>query len=98
MALTTLDPKTALVVIDLQKGVVDLLTAPYPAADVVARTAELANAFRAAGAPVVLVRVSGAPDGSDATPGRTDIAARSRGARPAGWDTLVEDVATDPSD
>jgi nicotinamidase-related amidase len=49
--------KTALVLIDLQQGVVAMATAPYPAADVVAKGSELARAFRAEGAPVVYVRV-----------------------------------------
>ncbi len=53
-----LDPRTAaLVLIDLQRGIVANATAPHAAADVVARGASLANAFRAAGALVVLVRV-----------------------------------------
>ncbi|MFE4060016.1 isochorismatase family protein, partial [Streptomyces sp. NPDC059096] len=61
MTATTLDPKTALVVVDLQKGIVGLPTV-HPAEDVVARSAELAAAFRAKGLPVVLVRaVAAAP-------------------------------------
>jgi nicotinamidase-related amidase len=53
-----LDPaKTALVLIDLQQGVVAMSTAPYPAADVVRKGSDLARAFRAKGAPVVYVRV-----------------------------------------
>jgi nicotinamidase-related amidase len=61
MTATTLDPRTALVVVDLQKGIVALPTV-HPADEVVARSAELAAAFRAKGLPVVLVRVaSGAP-------------------------------------
>ncbi|MFC0505601.1 hypothetical protein [Micromonospora costi] len=49
MALTTLDPRTALVLIDLQRGIVAAPTAPYPAAEVVARGVRLADAFRARG-------------------------------------------------
>jgi nicotinamidase-related amidase len=44
MSLTTLDPKTALVVIDLQKGIVSLPTA-HPMAEVVRLAASLADAF-----------------------------------------------------
>ena len=53
-----LDPtKTALVLIDLQNGIVARQTAPYPASEVVQRAARLAAAFRAKGATVVYVRV-----------------------------------------
>jgi nicotinamidase-related amidase len=54
----TLDPvKTALVIIDLQKGIVGMPAAPYSAADVVEKSARLAKAFREKKAPVVYVRV-----------------------------------------
>jgi nicotinamidase-related amidase len=49
---------TALVLIDLQQGVVPLpILSPHTGADVVRRAADLAAAFRAAGSPVVYVRV-----------------------------------------
>ncbi|MFE6134132.1 hydrolase [Streptomyces sp. NPDC056437] len=91
MALTTLDPTTALVVIDLQQGIVGRPVAPHSGADVVARAARLADAFRAQRSPVVLVRVSFAADEADALPGRTD--AGPRGAMPEGWDVIVEELA-----
>ncbi|MGK5741054.1 hydrolase [Micromonospora sp. URMC 103] len=97
MALTTLDPRSALVLIDLQRGIVGAPTAPYPAAEVVARGVQLADAFRAQGLPVVLVRVTFAPDGSDAVPGRTDRGAAG-GVRPEGWDVLVDELAGHPGD
>jgi nicotinamidase-related amidase len=49
--------KTALVLIDLQNGVVAVPTAPYTAAEVVQKSRLLAQAFRAKGAPVIYVRV-----------------------------------------
>jgi nicotinamidase-related amidase len=49
--------KTALVLIDLQNAVVGMNTAPYTAAQVVANSKKLAEAFRAVGAAVVYVRV-----------------------------------------
>ncbi|GAA2482893.1 hydrolase [Winogradskya humida] len=98
MPVTTLDPKTALVVIDLQKGIVGATGAPYPTAEVTARSAELAGAFRAAGLPVVLVRVSFAPDGADAAPGRTDIPSTRGATPPQGWDRIVDDLAGHPED
>lgn len=84
MTATTLDPKTALVVVDLQKGIVDLPTA-HPSADIVAKSATLADAFRAKGLPVVLVRVTGG------APGRTDGAQRS-GQPAADWADIVPEL------
>ncbi|MGA9473687.1 MAG: isochorismatase family protein, partial [Terriglobales bacterium] len=53
-----LDPKkTALVLIDLQNGIVGRVTTPYSTAEVVQRGRRLAQAFRAKGAAVVYVRV-----------------------------------------
>lgn len=53
-----LDPKkTALVLIDLQNGIVARVTAPYSSSEVVQKGNRLAQAFRAKGATVVYVRV-----------------------------------------
>jgi nicotinamidase-related amidase len=82
---TTLDPRTALVVIDLQKGIVGLETA-HPTADVVARSATLADAFRAKGLPVVLVHVV------DGAPGRNEAPAGSGGQPPADWADIVPEL------
>ncbi|MFF4568029.1 hydrolase [Streptomyces sp. NPDC001410] len=97
MSVSTLDPRTALVVIDLQSGIVGMPTQPYAAADVVARTTELADAFRARDLPVVLVRVSFAPDWADAVPGRTERQARGL-AFPEGWDVIVDELSGHPGD
>jgi nicotinamidase-related amidase len=105
MPVTTLDPKTALVVIDLQNGVLGIPGAPYSTSDVLARTVELADAFRARGLPVVLVRVTAAADGADHAHGRSDqsqaaqAAGKSAGAaRPAGWDVIADALAGHPED
>jgi nicotinamidase-related amidase len=92
MTVTALDPRTALVVIDLQAGVVATPTQPHTGAEVVTRTAELADAFRARDLPVVLVRVSFADDGADIVPGRTE-APRPGGTLPEGWDAVVGELA-----
>jgi len=84
MALTTLDPATALVVIDLQKGIVALPTA-HPIGKVVQRAASLATAFRRHGLPVVLVNVAGR------APGRTDAGAPGD-VPPPGWTDLVAEL------
>lgn len=93
MALTTLDERTALVVIDLQNGIAARPTQPYPADDVVARSARLADAFRAKGLPVVLVRVATAPDGADGAHGRTELHRRPTGEHPAGFSDIVPALA-----
>jgi nicotinamidase-related amidase len=90
MAVTALDPKTALIVIDLQKGIVTMPTA-HSAAPVVARAADLARAFRHHGLPVVLVNVVGG------APGRVEQF-RSASARPADWADLVPELDRQPSD
>ncbi|MER6947505.1 hydrolase [Nonomuraea sp. NPDC000554] len=97
MAVTTIDPRTALVVIDLQNGVLALPGSPHTTADVLARTVQLADAFRAHDLPVVLVRVTFAPDGSDTAPGRTDHP-RPAHTPPAGWDEVADDLAGHPRD
>ncbi|MFE3943128.1 isochorismatase family protein [Streptomyces sp. NPDC059118] len=85
MTATTLDPRTALVVIDLQKGIVGL-EAVHPTADIVARSATLADAFRAKGLPVVLVHVV------DGAPGRNEASAGSGGQPPADWADIVPEL------
>jgi nicotinamidase-related amidase len=90
VTLTTLDPVAALVVVDLQKGIVSLPTA-RPAGEVVANAAALAAAFRRHGLPVVLVNVAGA------APGRTEVP-RSLRSFPAGWADLVPELDRQPQD
>ena len=57
MAVTELDKKTALVLIDLQKGIVGRPLAPNPVETVLENAALLVAAFRKAGLPVVVVNV-----------------------------------------
>lgn len=90
MPATTLDPKTALIVIDLQKGIVSLPTA-HPVGPVVAQAAWLADAFRRRGLPVVLVNVAGA------APGRTEQA-RPAFAFPDDWTELAPELNPQPTD
>lgn len=49
--------ETALVLIDLQEGILPFAGGPHLAADVVARSALIAEHFRQHNAPVILVRV-----------------------------------------
>jgi nicotinamidase-related amidase len=57
---------TALVLIDLQKGIVSRTVAPHSGPDVLKTGIELAGRFRQAGATVVLVNVGFSPDFKDA--------------------------------
>ena len=68
MAVTRLDPNTALILVDLQKGIVAKDTKPFPSSHVVAKAAELAKAFRAHRLPVVLVHVTGGAPGRNEQP------------------------------
>ena len=90
MALTTLDPKAALVVIDLQKGITAMPGVPA-LDDVIRRSAGLAAAFRRHGLPVVLVNVTGGPAG------RTEIS-RPAFTPPPGWTDIVEELDQQPGD
>ncbi len=91
MPLTTIDPTPALVVIDLQRGIVS-----GPVAHVVPRAAALAKAFRRHNLPVVLVNVTGR------APGRTDAGGQAGqagpGTLPAGWADIVDELDRQPGD
>ncbi|MEK7888948.1 isochorismatase family protein [Burkholderia contaminans] len=90
MSATRLDTNTALVVIDLQKGIVTLPTA-HPVEPVIARARTLLDAFRSHGLPVVLVNVAGG------APGRTEQPPRTA-QFPADWTELVPDLNRQPGD
>jgi nicotinamidase-related amidase len=90
MPLTKFDATAALVVIDLQKGIVGLPTV-HPAGEIVGRAAQLARAFRKRGLPVVLVNVTGA------APGRTD-AGIPKFSLPPDWTELVPELEQHPDD
>jgi nicotinamidase-related amidase len=92
MPLTTVDPAPALVVIDLQKGIVS-----GSVEHVVPNAAALAKAFREHDLPVVLVNVTGR------APGRTDAGSRGgshhgTGTFPAGWADIIDELEPQPGD
>lgn len=89
MALT-LDPRTALVVIDLQKGIL-ALAGEQSLAPIVAKARALADAFRTVGLPVVWVNVAGG------APGRAQQATRMEGM-PPDWTELVPALGAQPGD
>lgn len=90
MALSTLDPKTALILIDLQKGIISLPTA-HPVGEVMKKARALADAFRGFGLPVVLVNVAGR------APGRTEQV-RVRIDFAEDWTDLVPELNQQPTD
>ena len=61
-----LDPRrTAIVVIDLQKGIIRMPGTPIPTPVVIANSARLLTEGRRVGAQPVLVHVGGSADGTD---------------------------------
>jgi nicotinamidase-related amidase len=90
MPLTTMDDRTALIVVDLQKGIVALPTV-HPIAGVIERAVALIGAFRKHGLPVVLVNVAGG------APGRTEQPRRFA-TLPEGWSELIPELDRQPGD
>lgn len=76
--------RTALVVIDLQEGILPFAGGPYTAQDVVMRSAKLAQKFRAAGSPVIMVRVGWSKDFAEALKQPVDAQAAAH-ALPENW-------------
>ncbi len=94
-----LDPSTtALVVIDLQNGVVGMATEPRRPDVIVARTKQLADALRAKGGFIVWVRVASAPDGQDMLRPLADVPSPLAAARPANWSEIVAELGVQPQD
>jgi nicotinamidase-related amidase len=91
MPLTQLDPTAALIVIDLQKGIVSI-PAAHPMNEIIDRSAQLAAAFRRRNLPVVLVNVK------PTTPaGRTDFV-RPKMSLPPDWADLIPELDVQPTD
>ncbi len=90
MPITVIDAMTALVVVDLQKGIVGLPLA-HPATAVVTRAGDLARAFHEHGLPVVWVTVNGS------APGRVERS-RANAPRAPGWNELMPELPAAPDD
>ena len=93
--ITALDPKTALVVIDIQKGVARMQTV-HPVDAIIANVVRLVDAFRAKQLPVVLVRVGWSADQGDALKSRNQ-APPPAGKRSGDFFEYVDALNTDPS-
>ena len=89
---------TALIVIDLQKGIVSIATQPYSSDAVVAKAAKLVAAFRKNHMPVFLIRVTRSPDGKDALQPIADTTIPINTPRPADWAELVPELGHAPDD
>jgi nicotinamidase-related amidase len=96
MPATALDSRTALVVIDLQKGIAAFPTV-HPMRDVIASTTRLVEAFRGADLPVVLVRVAFSPDGGDRLRSRTEVPPRTLPTS-SDFSELVPELSPKPGD
>jgi len=90
LPVTVLDAKTALILVDLQKGIVTRATV-HPMAEVIEHAASLADAFRRHGLPVVLVNVAGGAPGRNEQP-------RPTSGFPADWTELVPELNQQPTD
>src|SRR6185295_9446229 len=91
MAVTTLDPNTALLVVDLQNGIVGGALV-HPVGEVVERALALIGAFRRHGLPVVLINVAGG------APGRTEQPRPNLGTLPEGWLDFIPELDRQPDD
>ncbi len=87
---------TALVVIDLQKGITSMSTEPYDTKTVISNSAKLASASRENKMPVFLVHVAFSK-GTALQP-IADLAMPSRGEMPADWADIVPELGPAPSD
>lgn len=88
--------KTCLVVIDLQKGIVSMPTAPHDVKTVISNASDLAKAFRKNGMPVFLVHV--ASSAGTALRPISDTVMPSRGELPSDWSDIVPELGPEPTD
>jgi nicotinamidase-related amidase len=89
--------KTALVVIDLQKGITGRPTLPYAPEVVISNAAALAAAFRKKAMPVFLIRVTPSADGKDALHPIADAPGWPP-ARQPDWAEIVPEMGPAPTD
>jgi nicotinamidase-related amidase len=89
--------KTALVVIDLQKGIAERQVAPYASGVVIKNAVALADAFREKGMPVFLVRVTPSADGKDALRPIADLMMQMQ-TPPSDFADIVPELGPKPSD
>ena len=94
-----LEPRrTAVVVIDLQKGIVGFAGTPHSAESVIANSVALLEAARTAGAQPILVHVGRSADGGDGLQITCDQPMRAGGAMPPDWSELIAELNRQPGD
>jgi nicotinamidase-related amidase len=95
-----LDPRsTALVLLDLQKGILGIAAGgPHSAAEVVASGGALAKRFRALKATIVLVRIAWSADGGDVPRQPVDRQPPLPAKLPADWLEFPAELAVADSD
>ena len=95
----SLDPrKTALVLIDLQKGTLGLPLAPYAAAQIIETSAALGRRFADTGGTILPVRVAFAGDQADRPPQAVDTPMQlPPGGLPPDWSELAPEIAALPA-
>jgi nicotinamidase-related amidase len=101
MSTLTIDSKTsALVLIDLQKGITARTTAPHSSELVVKNAIRIAARFRSLAAPVVLVHVAYSPDLGDMLVPEADAPFRTKDSPPLpkDWAEVVPGVGPQEGD
>ena len=94
-----LEPRrTAVVVIDLQKGIVGFPGSPHTVQEVIANAVALLDAARQAGAQPILVHVGRSPDGGDGLQLTCDEPMRVAGQLPPDWSELIPELNRQPND
>ncbi|HEX7405685.1 MAG TPA: hydrolase [Candidatus Nanopelagicaceae bacterium] len=83
---------TALVLIDLQNGIARQSVAPHDSREVLSNAAQLARAFRGAGAPVILVRVGYSAGGGEMLRTEVDQPRPASGPLPTDFSEIVQEL------
>lgn len=90
--------KTALVLIDLQKGILNISGEPHDCSTVLSNAVRLVEKFHQQEALVVLVHVGYSADGSDALNVPADAAGSSGGGLPDDWMEFPDELAPQEND
>ena len=99
MSEVILEPhRTAVVAIDLQKGITGMPGMPHSTPSVIANCVELLTAARSAGAQAILVHVGRSPDFGDSLKVTADEPMRVSGAMPPDWSDLIPELNRQPND
>ena len=93
--ITALDKKTALVIIDLQKGIVQYPTV-HPMSGIIANSVKLVEAFHKAGLPVAIVNVN--PGNAKWMTARKDAKGGSSTPPKEDWAEIIPEIQAGPDD